>query len=243
MDIHSTNNLAFTSGPGLDQVANSLPPAKDELTSIDRVSSISDLDRTRGSRLAEIGVSSKIEGAPKDRLKGLNIIESGWNVTQKFLRSICLAGGWASASVAVVSLLFLNIKILGFIFGVPAALFLYTASTLGRDIKSDPMSGIVKDPLTSLKKILEHHPEILRNDPKFVIRTIQSIDDMKQNTPRYYEVLDRLEALRETILMEKAQVFNKEDQPSLLYKELMYNYLDEIAKVTAAKDKSDAVAA
>ncbi len=244
MDIHSTNNLAFNSGPALDLAPINSFANKGETSSTDKVAA-NDLGRDKASLLAEIGINSKTvaTGELNDRFRGLNVIEWGWNIAKKLGRSVCLAGGWASASAAVVSILFLNIKILGFIFGVPAFLFLYTASTLGRDIKSDPMSGIVKDPLTSLKKILEYHPEMLRNDPKFVVRTIQAIDDMKKNNPRYYEVLDRLEALREVILMEKAQLSKKEDERSLLYKELMDDYLNEIVKVTVSGDKNYALAA
>ncbi len=233
MDI-PINNQVFNPGPGIDQANyNSPVTSRDTANFSNEIET--DLARSRASRLAESGINSRATEllSSKDRLRGLNIIESGWNGIKKLGRSLCLAGGYLSGSAAIVSILFFNIKILGIIFGIPAFLFLYMASTLGREIKKDPTSGTMKDPLMGLKMILEHQPEILRNDPKFVVKTIQSIGDMKKNNPRYYEVLDRLEALKETILMEKMQLRNKEDENSLLYKELMDDYLDEIERTLA----------
>jgi hypothetical protein len=189
--------------------------------------------RTRGSRLADLSSGSRITEVKEssNKLQGLNIIESAWNSVKKLGRSVCLAGGWASASAAVVSMLFLNIKVLGILFGIPAVLFLYTAATLGRDIKTDPMSGIVKDPLNSLKHILEKHPEALRDDPKFVIKTIQAVGFVKKNDPRYYEVMDRLGALEDSVSMERAKLRNKDDELSLAYLDQMEDYLNEIRKL------------
>ncbi len=231
---NNLNNLVFDPGP-LGLGSSGSRPSQDLIASANASDKVieSDSERSRAARLAETGASSRPTAAREtnNKLQGLNVIEGLWNLGKKFGRNVCLVGGWASASAAVVSLLFLNIKVLAIIFGVPALLFLYSAASLGRDIKADPMSGPVKDPLNGLRKILQDHPEILRNDPKFVVRTIQAVGEMKKNTPRYYEVLDRVEALRETVLMEMAQLRNKEDERSLLYKELMEDYLSEIGKL------------
>jgi hypothetical protein len=230
MDVQ-LNNQTFNSGPEtLDPSFLAAPSVRDEPGfSASGANSM----RANGSRLAEADASSRTKGVkePVDKSQGLNFIESLWNGGKKFSRKVCLVGGWASASAAIVSVLVLNIKSLAVLFGIPAALFLYTASTLGRDIKTDPTSGVVKDPLNSLKHILEKHPEALRDDPKFVINTIQAITYIKKNDPRYYEVMDRLGALEESILMEQAILRNKEDPLSLAYMGQMKDYLNEIRKL------------
>jgi hypothetical protein len=229
------NNPRFNSGPdGLEKTASNRPIVERSVGSSSVENLFADEPmRTRGSRLADLSSGSRITEAKEssNKLQGLNIIESAWNSVKKLGRSVCLAGGWASASAAVVSMLFLNIKVLGILFGIPAVLFLYTAATLGRDIKTDPMSGIVKDPLNSLKHILEKHPEALRDDPKFVIKTIQAVGFVKKNDPRYYEVMDRLGALEDSVSMERAKLRNKDDELSLAYLDQMEDYLNEIRKL------------
>ncbi len=192
--------------------------------------------RTKGRALAGVNQieAASLQKQPTENLKPLDIVSTGWKLGMKGVRALCLIGGFLGASASVLSMFFFNIKSLGILFGIPAALFLYTATHLGKETK-DESKTIAKDPLTGLKVILEQHPEFLRIDPKFVIKTIQSVGNVKRNDPQYYEILDRLEALKEAVIMEQAQLqtqLQKNNDPATIaYHDFMADYLTEIEMV------------
>lgn len=240
MDIQ-VNNSRTTPGPeSTGGPSVTVHPVKDRSTNNAMVPELitpgHSSERNRASHLAAINPSSRTKEIkePTKQTQGLNIIESMWNWIKKGGKNLCLIGGWGSATAAVVSVLFFNITTLGVLFGIPAALFLYTAASLGKDIKSDPISVMMKDPLSNLKNILEKHPELLRTDPKLIISTIQSAANIKKNDPQYSEVMDRLGALQDCVQLEIAQLRNREDEQnyeqSIVYLERMEAYLHEIAR-------------
>lgn len=179
---------------------------------------------------------NKLEVNKSSGLKGLPVIDDVLNLAKKIGRSACLVGGWVCSTAAVASMFFFNVKTFGLLFGVPAALFFVVATVLGKSNNKDSRPGMITDPLHAISDLLENNTKFLRENPGHVIKVIQAVDDMPKNQQEYFDALDRLEALRETIWMEKAQLSSHDDEVSLMYAGQMDDYLVVLNNTLPAQD-------
>lgn len=163
--------------------------------------------------------------------KGIGALDALFSFVKKIGKAACLIGGFGCSTAAVFSVFFLNVKTLGLLFGVPALLFFYVATNLGREDKARHAEGQNLDPVQAVTELLNNQENYLRENPARVIQVINSVDDMPKNKPEYFHLIDRLEALREAVLVEKAQLFNSEDEQSLMYRGQMDDYLNVLNQV------------
>ncbi|MDA0772615.1 MAG: hypothetical protein O3C63_06695 [Cyanobacteria bacterium] len=187
---------------------------------------------------------NKLEVTDAVSLKGLTVIDDVFNFAKKIGRSACLVGGWVCSTAAVASMFFFNVKTFGLLFGIPAALFFVVATTLDKSTNKQTSSAMITDPLKAVSNLLENNTKFLRENPSHVIKVIQSVDEMSKNTQDYFDAVDRLEALREAILVDKAQLSSHEDELSLMYAGQMDDYLavlDNILTVPESKTMEDDV--
>lgn len=168
---------------------------------------------------------NKLEVKDTVSLKGLTVIDDVFNVAKRVGRRACLVGGWVCSTAAVASMFFFNAKTFALLFGIPAALFFVVATTLGKSAKKNIGTAMITDPLKAVSDLLENNTKSLRENPGHVIKVIQSVDDMSKNHQDYFDALDRLEALREAIWVEKAQLSSQDDEESLMYAGQMDDYL------------------
>lgn len=189
------------------------------------------LGMERLSRTQEANLEKSDSIKATEETKALDIFSSLFNSGKKALKLACLLGGFISASGAVIFTFAFNVKTLGVVFGIPALLFFYTATTLGASIKQDPGAVTDKDPVGSLKKITEEHPEYLRENKEFVLRTIKAVANMRKQGPLYSQALDRLASLEEAIKMEQVQLAGLDDERSLMHQSDMTDYLRAIENI------------
>lgn len=189
-------------------------------------------NRSNAQNIAASRVS-KVERPQTTReLKGLSVLDTVFNFTKKIGRGACLLGGLVCSTAAVGSMFFLNVKLLGFMFAIPAALFFFVATNLHESTKKTDDYALVKDPVKSLNDILENRIHYLRENPNQIFKIIQAIEDMPKHNPDYSFALDRLAALREAVLVERAQLINlDDDEQSLMYLGQMDDYLNIINNI------------
>ncbi|MDD9898725.1 MAG: hypothetical protein OXU45_06980 [Candidatus Melainabacteria bacterium] len=164
-------------------------------------------------------------------LRGLSVLDSIFNFGKKIGRAACLLGGFGCSTAAVLSMFFLNIKLLGMMFAVPAALFFFTATNLAKSTKKEEDTALVTEPVKALNDVLEHKVHYLRENPNHVFKIIQAIEDMPKHHPDYSAAMDRLAALREAVVVERAQLLNLDDEQSLMYLGQMDDYLNIINNI------------
>lgn len=169
-------------------------------------------------------------------LKGLGALDAVANFAKKFGKAACLAGGFACSTAAVLSMFFLNVKTLGLFFGIPAALFFYVATSLGNSAKKIQASLLITDPDKALTELLSGKINYLRESPAYVVKVIQSCENLPKDDSKYLDRLDKLGALRAAILVEKAHLNCFENEESLMYQGQMDDYLDLLKQILPASE-------